>query len=405
MDELSDYWEFGKSTYDAASRFLDTWRDDVDSLVAKDRNHPSVIMYSIGNEIPERGKPEGGTRAREMVDYFRALDADRPTTAGVNTWLNILTSTNALPQEGSSPGSPARRAESSDVAGSAEGNAILNRSGWLMVLATKLPKGDSVTRGAFEALDVAGYNYGLRRYRQDALAYPHRVIVGSEALPGNVARAWKHVESMPAVIGDFVWTGWEYLGEAGLGTWVPDKSAGLAKLYPNLIGGPGMIDLIGNSDFSLRLAQAAWGLLKKPAIAVRPVNQSGEAMARTTWRSTDSAASWSWRGCDGRPAEIEVCAAEDEVELFLNGRSLGKRRPVHRGNSRRASVLSMSLANLSQEDGEQGKKYHVPSSGPLTPTSGSHCLWKGYPHSRRRQPCIHSGRDHRRNRRNRDAGR
>lgn len=103
------------------------------------------------------------------------------------------------------------------------------------------------------------------------------------------------------------------------------KRAGLAKPYPYLIAGPGMFDLIGQPDISLRLAQAAWGRLDAPAIGVRPVNLSGTPMVRSAWRTTDAVESWSWRGCEGRKAEVEVYSPDDHVELLLNGRSIGRR--------------------------------------------------------------------------------
>jgi hypothetical protein len=320
LDELADYWFGRKSAYDHADRFRATWREDADRLIEKDRNRPSVIMYGIGNEIPETATPEGVALAQEITTYFHLHDPDRPVTVAVNPFLNTLVSLNASPYR-TTPGN----GNEQSIAGSTEANAMVNHIGKMMHLVSQLPRADKVSRDVFAVVDIAGYNYGLARYRHDVRAYPARVILGTETLPGDVAWAWNLVQRYPAVIGDFVWTGWEYLGEAGVAVWVPGKKAGLAKPYPCLIAGPGMVDLIGKPDVSLRLAHAAWGHLDQPVIAVRPLDRSGVPYVRSAWRVTDAVESWSWRGMEGRMAEIEVYALEDEVELFLNGRSLGRR--------------------------------------------------------------------------------
>ncbi|OBA93020.1 glycoside hydrolase family 2 [Mycolicibacterium mucogenicum] len=322
VDEFADYWYVHKTAHDHADRFRDTWRDDAAKLIEKDRNRPSVVMYAIGNEIPETATADGVELAREISAYFRAADPGRPVTVAVNIFLNVLVSLGISPYK--------KNQGATSMAGSTEANVMVNQIGRMMNLVTRLPRADRATRNVFGVVDVAGYNYGLARYRRDVKAYPGRVILGTETLPGDVARAWDAVRNHPAVIGDFVWAGWEYLGEAGVGVWVPGKRAGLSKPYPYLVAGPALIDLTGHPDTSLRLAQAAWGTLAAPAIAVRPVDRSGQPVVRSAWRSTDAVQSWSWRGCQGRLAEIEVYSGDDEIELLLNDRSLGRRKAGRR---------------------------------------------------------------------------
>jgi hypothetical protein len=321
VDELADYWYQSKTAHDHAGRFLSTWQEDAARLVEKDRNRASVVMYTLGNEIPETATARGVALTSELTDYFHAVDPSRPVTVAVNIFLNLMVSLQASPYK-----QRKGAAEPADGPGSTEANVMVNQIGRMMDVASRLPRADKASRGAFAAVDVAGYNYGLARYRRDARAYPDRVILGSETMPGDVARAWELVNESPAVIGDFVWVGWEYLGESGVGVWAPGRRAGLAKPYPYVIAGPGLIDLVGNPDVSLRLAQAAWGTLDGPAIGVRPLDRAGQPVAKVAWRTTDAVESWSWRGCEGRAAEIEVYAAEDEVELLLNGRSLGRKK-------------------------------------------------------------------------------
>ena len=327
VDELADYWYQSKTTHDHAGRFLSTWQEDATRLIEKDRNRASVVMYTLGNEIPETATSRGVELTRTLAEYFRAADPTRPVTVAVNIFLNVMVSLQASPYK-----QRKGTEEKADGPGSTEANVMVNQIGRMMDVVSRLPRADRASRDAFAAVDVAGYNYGLARYRKDARTYPDRVILGSETMPGDVARAWALVNESPAVIGDFVWVGWEYLGEAGVGVWAPGRRAGLAKPYPYVIAGPGLIDLIGQPDMSLRFAQAAWGTLDGPAIGVRPLDRAGRPVAKVAWRTTDAVESWSWRGCEGRRAEIEVYAAEDEVELLLNGRSLGRRKAGPRHN-------------------------------------------------------------------------
>ncbi|MFE8916334.1 glycoside hydrolase family 2 TIM barrel-domain containing protein [Streptomyces globisporus] len=369
VDEFADYWFVKKTAYDHADRFRDTWRQDAAALIGKDRNRPSVVMYAIGNEIPETATPEGVELAREITDHFHAADPDRPVTVAVNIFLNVLVSLGASPYKSGKAAGPTTDAQQTSMAGSTEANRMVNQIGRMMNLVSRLRRADKASRDVFGVVDVAGYNYGLARYRQDVKAYPNRVILGTETLPGDVARAWSLVEAHPAVIGDFVWAGWEYLGEAGVGVWVPGKRAGLSKPYPYVIAGPGMIDLSGRPDTSLRLAQAAWGTLTAPAIAVRPVDRSGQPVVRSAWRSTDAVESWSWRGCEGRAAEIEIYSADEEVELLLNGRSLGRRKAGARHRFRaqfRTPYEPGELAAVGYRDGTVVSRSTVRSaSGPL----------------------------------------
>ncbi|MBI4900173.1 MAG: DUF4982 domain-containing protein, partial [Actinobacteria bacterium] len=318
LDELADYWFVSKSAHDFAYRFRETWRDDAARLVAKDRNRACVVMYAIGNEIPETATPDGVALAGEITAHLHQLDPERPVTLATNLFLNAMVALNASPYK--------EEAHKGTMAGSTEANVMINHIGRMMSLASRLPVADRASREGFAKVDVAGYNYGLARYQGDVRRYPDRVILGTETLPGDVARAWELVQRYPAVIGDFVWAGWEYLGEAGVAVWVAGKRSGLLKPYPHLVAGPGMFDLTGEPDVSLRLAQAAWGTLAAPAIAVRPLDRSGLPMVRSAWRSSDAVESWSWRGAEGRTAEIEVYSADDAVELRLNGRRVGSKR-------------------------------------------------------------------------------
>jgi len=325
LDELTDVWFAPKSAHDVAPHFDAIWRDDARSMVTKDRNHPSVIMYSIGNEIAESGSERGIEAAHAISDFVRELDPTRPTTLAVNFLLNVMAASGKSLFD--TREHDAERIEKKpSAATSTMANIMANRIGGMMQTISKLPKADKVSRDTFKAVDVAGYNYAWGRYRGDARRHPDRVVLGSESMPGDLPKIWPLVQRLPNVIGDFLWTGWDYLGETGIGTWsYGSDPAGLGKAYPELVAGCGLIDITGVPGGALLLAQATWGLLEAPQIAVHPLDHSGEAVHPVAWRSTDAVQSWSWKGCEGRRADIEVYSSDDQVELLLNGRSLGRK--------------------------------------------------------------------------------
>ena len=295
-------------------------------MVAKDRLSPSVIMYSIGNEIAESGTPRGVATAREISDFIRELDDDRPTTFALNFLLNVMADSGRSLFD-TSENNEAKAEKKRSAATSTMANVMANRIGGLMQTISKLPKADKVSRDTFETVDVAGYNYAWGRYKGDVKRHPDRVMLGTESMPGDIAKIWKQVDRFPNLIGDFVWTGWDYLGETGIGTWTyGSDGAGLGKPYPELVAGCGLIDITGRPDAALLLTQAAWGLLDAPQIAVHPLDHPGESAHRVAWRSTDAVQSWAWKGCEGRTADIDVYSTDDEVEVLINGRSLGRKR-------------------------------------------------------------------------------
>ena len=334
MDELTDVWDSPKTQFDGARHFADTWRADAEAMVAKAMNHPSVIMYSIGNEIGETAVEAGIARSTELSQYVRALDPSRPTTLGLNFFLNTLASFNVSvwkkhdehsdAAEREPRGAPAAVQKPPRVTSTLV-NVISNAVKSAQPLIARTRRADRFSKGAFATVDVAGYNYGISRYRIDAKRYPDRVMVGSETLPSSIVRSWRDVERFPAVIGDFQWTAWDYLGEAGLSSWSYDEPIGFGAPYPALTAGAGAIDLNGTPAVGSLLTRGAWHLLDVPEIAVRPLDLAGRKVYRSVWRHSDAVQSWSWRGHEGEIAEVEVYANDDEVELLLNGRSLGRR--------------------------------------------------------------------------------
>jgi beta-galactosidase len=180
---------------------------------------------------------------------------------------------------------------------------------------------------ALDALDIAGYNYASGRYGLEGKKHPDRVIYGSETFPQDIGKNWAMVEKYPYLIGDFMWTAFDYLGEAVLGAWSYSADAkGFNKPYPWLLGGAGVIDILGNPDGEALYAKAVWGQNQQIGIAVCPPNQPTEKVIKSSWRGTNAIPSWSWRGCNGNKTTVEVYTKGHTVELFLNGRKAGRKK-------------------------------------------------------------------------------
>ena len=181
--------------------------------------------------------------------------------------------------------------------------------------------GDKAIRDVAEKLDILGLNYAGSRYDKDVNQYPGRIMVGSETLISALPYNWERVKKHKAVIGDFAWTAWDYLGEAGIGDWTYFSDEGML-----MAAGCGAIDLIGTPGAESYFQQVVWGLREKPYIGVRPVNRCNEMPQKSRWRFTDAIASWSWEGYEGCKAEIEVYADADRIALYLNQKKIGVKK-------------------------------------------------------------------------------
>lgn len=327
MDETWDMWYSHKSQFDYASNFEKNWREDIRSMIERDFNHPSVILYSIGNELSEPAQEKGVKLAKEMVEYIHRLDCNRAVTGGINLMIISRSAKGKGIYKEDGGRDDGGKQNAMGGMNSTMFNMITSMVGPGMNKGANGKKADAVTSPVLDALDIAGYNYASGRYPLEGKAHPDRVIFGSETFPQDIYKNWQMVKKYPYLVGDYMWTAWDYLGEAGIGAWsyTPDGKA-FDKPYPWLLADVGALDLLGNPNGELFLAQAAWGLLKKPAIAVQPVNHPGIKPAKSVWRGTNALPSWSWQGCEGNKAIVEVYADATTVELLLNGKSLGKKK-------------------------------------------------------------------------------
>jgi beta-galactosidase len=277
IDEAFDMWREGKNPHDYHLFFNDWWQRDIESMIARDRNHPSVIMWSIGNEIPNRHRSDVVKLAKEIGDYVRQLEPTRPVTSAVNDL-----------REDKDP--------------------------------------------YFATLDVAGYNYAASGDRSKSLyefdhgRLPKRIMFGSESYPLEAFDSWMNVIDHPYVIGDFVWTAFDYLGEASIGWrgYFQEQS-----FYPWNLAYCGDIDVCGWKRPQSYYRDALWKE-NQVSIFVKPPQPSFVANPKrqswSKWHWVDVVSNWNWSGQGGKQLEVNVYSSCAEVELFLNGRSLGKKR-------------------------------------------------------------------------------
>lgn len=320
MDETWDMWDKHKNEFDYAADFKDHFKEDIRAIVNKDFNHPSVIMYSIGNEVTEPAKEEGVKLASEIVSGLKELDNTRPVTCGINLTLLLMASMDQTVGQGDAAGPAGIPQEMNSTAY----NKMVSEMGNRMLLAAASEAADKVASPVLDLLDISGYNYASTRYDMDGKLHPDRIIVGSETYTYEIARNWKMVEKYPYIIGDFMWTAWDYLGEAGVGGWSYDEqNAGFSKTYPWLLADTGAFDILGNDGAAAGLAAVVFGARKTPYIAVCPVNKEGKEPIKAIWRGSNAMPYWSYDGCEGQKATIEVYSDGASVELFVNDKSCG----------------------------------------------------------------------------------
>jgi beta-galactosidase len=322
LDEPFDMWKAHKSKFDYGSDFEEWWKRDVSSMVLRDRNHPSVVIWGIGNEIPELEVERGRVMGKQLADQVRSLDSTRPLTLAF-------------------PGS------------------------------TTAPNAQAV----FSLLDITGYNYNIiPTYASDHQQLPSRIMLTTESYPAKAFPLWQISHDNPFVLGDLSWTAMDYLGESGIGAWsfgTPEQ----AKMAEQIMGGmvnPAFIDnlfmgMANGVDVSAEMAKnssdstmksvmqvlfhgfpwhaAACGDLdltgyRKPQsyyrdilwnggdrvyATVRLPEPEGKKIIAVGWSTYPTIPTWSWRGQEGKELQVESYSGAEKVQLFLNGKLIGEK--------------------------------------------------------------------------------
>jgi len=292
LAETFDAWRLPKVPQDYSVYFEEDWRPDLCTMVQSMRNHPSIIMWSIGNEIPGRNFPAGIEAQWQLANEVHRLDPSRPVTAAINDFMGRPVI----------PGPKTARPSRAGVPDQA--SAVF--------------------------LDIAGYNYKFTEYEQDHETYGSRIIVGTESFPKDVFAIWRLIERLPYVLGDFVWTAMDYLGEAGVGGSVYAAAGtpallGAQAAWPEVISRCGDIDLLGNQKAPSLARDVVWGLSPLEITVRKPPPEGKEELIRP-WGWSDERQSWTWPGTEGKMVLVRVYTSGDRVELRLNGRMIASRQ-------------------------------------------------------------------------------
>ena len=276
IDEAFDGWRESKTPYDYATHFDEWWQRDIETMVLRDRNHPSIIIWSTGNEIIERKKPEAVETATALANCIRNIDPTRPVTSAMTTW---------------------------------------DRE-W------------EIFDPLFAAHDIGGYNYQMHRALSDHERVPTRVIVQTESYPRDAFSNWKMVQSHKYIIGDFVWTALDYLGESGIGRWYySGETPGEhweADLFPWHAAFCGDIDLTGSRKPISHYRDMLYNSTEKLYMAVREPDPDSGKIHETLWSVWPTWESWSWPGYEKKDLQVEVYSKYPEVRLYLNAKLVGE---------------------------------------------------------------------------------
>lgn len=326
MDEYVDCWYIHKTKNDYALYVMDWWEQDLKDMVDKDFNHPSVIMYSTGNEVSETAEKRGIEFTGQMTQYLHQLDDTRPVTCGVNIFFNYLSSLGFGVYTD-------KKADKAVAKGKEEavGSEFFNNLAGLlgdktMKIGATLHGCDVKTRDAFANMDVAGYNYGIFRYKKDLKKYPNRIIVGSETFCNDAYRFYEFAKENTGLIGDFVWAGMDYLGEVAIGSWeYRDYAPDFKPQVGWVSAGSGRVDLIGNELGEAKYTKVAFEI-DKIHIAVVPADNAFKPHSPSAWKMTNAMDSWSWDDCDGQKTKVEVYARAHKVALYVNSQKVGEKK-------------------------------------------------------------------------------
>ena len=272
IDEVFDGWREHKNEnhYDYSTLFDEWWQHDVDAMVQRDRLHPSVFCWSTGNEVIERKKIEVVKTARLLAERIRQQDPQhRPVTSALAAWDRDWDIYDPLAAEH----------------------------------------------------DIVGYNYLIFLAESDHQRVPNRVMMQTESYPRDAWRNYRSTMDHSYILGDFVWTGLDYLGESGIGRYyyegdVPGESWE-RPLYPWHAAYCGDVDLTGQRKPVSYYRSLLWNG-GEPRMAVREPDGYIGKVKTSMWSTWPTQESWTWPGWEGKPIEVEVYSQEPKVSLYLN---------------------------------------------------------------------------------------
>ncbi len=316
FDEAFDAWGMGKQPGDYNQYFETDWQKDLTAFVKRDRCHPCVTIWSTGNEITERGGlNDGYAWAVKLAETVRSLDPSRPISNGICSFWNGLDDFIMAEQMKKRMESMSGGLQNADIGGKKD---LL----W-----------EQYTEGFANGLDVVGYNYMEGKYEQDHQMFPERVILGSENYPKEIGMHWPMIEKTPWVIGDFTWTAWDYIGEAGIGKatfYEPGDPNignpwGAPSPFPWRTANDADFDVTGGIRPQGVYRRIVWGSRETAVFSYDPA-VTGKAETLSSWGFPGVWPRWNWQGREGEAVNIAVFSSAEEAELIVNGESLGRKK-------------------------------------------------------------------------------
>ena len=300
IDEFCDQWTIHKNPDDYAGLFEGNWEKDLTNMIVRDRNHPSIVMWSIGNEIPKHSYEVGASQGHMLKDKVYELDGTRLVTEGNTNFL--------------------------------------------------IQGGMKMSHHYFNVVDVVGYNYAERFYEQHHMEFPERIMYASESYPGAIYEHWKAVTEKPYVIGDFVWTALDYIGEVSIGfaaymeklieiNWqdydglpkgvtaemiFPMLNARARSSWPNFVSWCGDLDIIGEKKPQSNYRDVIWDESVIEMNVHEPMPEGLVEMV-SPWGWPRELATWNWAGNEGKPLQVRVFTKAAQVRLELNGAVVGEK--------------------------------------------------------------------------------
>ena len=320
IDEAFDGWRTQKNPYDYSTVIDSCFREDIHAMVLRDRNHPSVISWSIGNEVIERKDIRVVYTARQMKQAIHECDTTRPVTEALCAW---------------------------------------DRD-W------------EIYDPHAEVLDVVGYNYMIFKHASDHERDPKRIIWQTESYPRDAFRNWAVSHDFPYVVGDIVWTGLDYLGESGIGrNYYKGEREGESWIeggQPEWHGAPcGDIDITGWRKPISHYREMLWNPTPSPKgeeslyLCVKEPNGYHGEIHTTMWSVWPTWESWTWPGWEGKPIEVEVYTHQPEVKLYLDDQPIGTKQVSRETEFKAVFSVPYKAGTLRAEAG--GKSVTLKTAG------------------------------------------
>ena len=314
IGEAFDGWRTAKKPYDYSTLIDSCYREDIRAMVERDRNHPSIICWSIGNEVIERKDIRVITTARQLKQAILDYDKTRPVTEALCAWDDD----------------------------------------W------------EIYDPHFDVLDIGGYNYMIHKHATDHQRNPRRVMWQTESYPRDAFQNWALVHGYPYIIGDIVWTGLDYLGEAGIGRYYYEgERAGEHYVdggQPDWHGAYcGDVDVTGWRKPISHYREMLWKDSKDLYMAVKEPDGYHGKILETRWSVWPTWESWNWPSWEGKPIDVEVYTKAPEVTLYLNDKPIGTKAVSQSTEYKAVFTVPYEAGTLRAEAG--GKRATLSTAG------------------------------------------